>query len=242
MNIFPVCFSSGGQLVRGLGYGPSSGAPEPIRAILIHGYSSSKHAMDPIATAVSKAGYPVLSIDLPGHKLGSSGGALISFDMVVQAALDANRLLPSPCRPVYIGHSMGSAAALVAASQDGTALGAASLGLGYPVTVMRPEASVINYYLERWEWVDGASPIEVGLEMDQAIPPALEELAGRPFLLVSGTYDQELPPFSAQKLFGLAHAPKTHKTVETDHSGIPGKAAPIVVEWLNELQDSIGGH
>ncbi|PSR26760.1 MAG: hypothetical protein C7B47_09915 [Sulfobacillus thermosulfidooxidans] len=238
MNIFPIQFVSGGQVIRGLGYGPHLGAPEAIRAILIHGYSSSKHALDPVATALAKAGYPVLSIDLPGHKLGSSGGALISFAMVVQAALDANSQLPSPCRPVYIGHSMGSAAALVAASRDPRAVGAASLGLGYPVTVMRPDPAVINYYLERWAWVDGASPIEVGLAMDHDIPEALTQLKGRPFLLVSGTFDQELPPFSAQKLFEMAHEPKTHKIVESDHSGVPLKAAPLVVEWLNKIRDS----
>ncbi len=241
MNVFPISYLSGGQVIRGLGYGPHAGAPESLRAILIHGYSSSKHAMDSIAATLAKAGYPVLSIDLPGHKLGATGGALISFEAVVQAAVDANSHLPSPCRPVYIGHSMGSAAALVAASRDPLAVAAVSLGLGYPVTVMRPDPAVIGYYLERWAWVDGASPIEVGMEMDGAIPDAMGAMAGRPFLLVSGAFDQELPPSSAEKLFEMASEPKTHETVQTDHSGIPGQAPLIVTNWLNVVRDAVNG-
>ncbi|MCY0908088.1 MAG: alpha/beta fold hydrolase [Sulfobacillus thermotolerans] len=238
MKIFPVHFKSGGQEIRGLGYGPEDGVPAPFRAIVIHGYSSSKHLMDPVSTALAKAGYPVVSIDLPGHKLGASGGSLISFDMAVQAALDAHRQLTSPAPPVYIGHSMGAAAALVAGSLDPAAVGVASLGLGYPVTVMRPNPEVIQYYLERWAWVDGASPVEVGLAMDKALPQALEKLATRPFLLVSGSRDKELPPSSAAQLFAMAHGPKTHNTVDADHSGIPLLAAPFVVEWLNAVQSS----
>ncbi|PSR27129.1 MAG: hypothetical protein C7B43_12425 [Sulfobacillus benefaciens] len=235
MNIFPISFISEGQTIRGLGYGPHSGSPRNVRAILIHGYSSSKHSLDPIAVTLAKEDYPVLSLDLPGHKLGATGGALISFEMAVQAALDANAALPSPCRPVYIGHSMGSAAAVVAASRDDMAVGAAALGLGYPITVMRPDPDVIGYYLERWAWVDGASPVEVGLAMDESIPPALEKLAGRPFLLINGQQDQELPPSSAKTLFEMAHAPKTQRTVASDHSGIPLQAAPLVAEWLNTI-------
>ncbi len=235
MNIFPISFVSGGQTIRGLGYGPHSGAPKNIRAILIHGYSSSKHALDPIAIALAKQDYPVLSLDLPGHKLGATGGFLTSFDMAVQVALDANAALSSPCGPVYIGHSMGSAVALTAASRDDTAIGAASLGLGYPVTVMRPNPNVIGYYLERWAWVDGASPVEVGLAMDEVIPLALDKLAGRPFLLVNGTQDQELPVSSAKTLFDMACEPKTQRTVDSDHSGIPYLAAPLVAEWLNTI-------
>ncbi len=238
MNIFPISFVSAGQPIRGLGYGPHSGSPKNVRAILIHGYSSSKHALDPIAVALAKEDYPVLSLDLPGHKLGATGGALVSFDMVVQIALDANAALGTPCHPVYIGHSMGSAAALTAASRDDTAVGACVLGLGYPVTVMRPDPNVIGYYLERWAWVDGASPVEVGLAMDKAIPPALEKLAGRPFLLINGTQDQELPPSSARTLFEMAHEPKTQYTVASDHSGIPLLAAPFIVKWLNAVCQS----
>lgn len=235
MHTFPIAFSSCGQTLRALGYGPDSGVAGGVRAILIQGYSSSKHAMDLIATSLAEAGHPVVSLDLPGHKLGSSGGALISFNMVVQAALDANYKLPSPCRPVYIGHSMGAAGALVAASQDQYALGAVSLGLGYPVTVKRSDSQVIHYYLERWGWVDGASPLEVGLAMDKAIPSALEQLAGRHFMLISGTLDRELPPFSAQTLFDMAKDPKVHEEIETDHDGIPRQSAELVVQWINRI-------
>lgn len=232
MKIFPIAYPSQGHSIRGLSYNPASGIPSPVRIILIHGYSSSKHAMDPLASALCHAGYAVVSIDLPGHKLGATGGTLTSFGQAVQSAMDANSGVPYSYPSVYVGHSLGAATALVAAARDGTAVGCASLGLGYPVTVMRPDPAVIAYYLARWDWIDGASPIEIGLEMDKAIPNHLPQLQGRPFLLINGQHDVELPPPSAQSLFEHARDPKEIKTVDTDHGGIPRMAAPVLLEWL----------
>lgn len=232
MAVFPVAYPSGGQTIRGLGYGPRGGVPGPVRVILIHGYSSSKHALDPLASAIADAGYAAVSIDLPGHKLGATGATLISFETAVKAAADAVSQLSSSPPPVFIGHSLGAATAFVAASRTPSAAGAAGLGLGYPITVMRPNPAVLDYYLSRWSWVDGASPIELGLAMDAAVPDALGLLAGRPVLLVSGHDDIELPPSSALTLFNLAKAPKTHRQVPGDHSSIVLHAIPAVLEWL----------
>jgi pimeloyl-ACP methyl ester carboxylesterase len=124
MKLFPIQYPSQGLTIRGLGYGPQSGSPRKLRVILIHGYSSSKHAVDVVAAQLAQADFPVISIDLPGHKLGQTGGALTSFSMAVQAAIDADVMLPSPCSTVFVGHSMGAAAALVAASLHAAAAGA----------------------------------------------------------------------------------------------------------------------
>lgn len=237
MKVFPIEFMSQGQRIRGLGYGPAQGVAKAVRVILIHGYASSKHSLDGVATALSKEGYPVLSVDLPGSKLGASGGVLSSFETVVQVALDADTAFPSPCRPLFVGHSMGAAAAIVAASRSPQAAGAVSLALGYPITVMRSDPMVIGHYLERWDWIDGASPIEVGLAMDALVPGALKQLGDKPFLLISGRKDQELPPSSAETLFDLAHEPKVHQEVDTDHAGVPSLAGPLLLEWLNSWAD-----
>lgn len=234
MRIFPIAYQSGGHLIRGAGYGPETGAPGPVRIIAIHGYSSSKHRLDPLCAALAKAGHPVVSIDLPGHKLGATGGFFSSFEMAVRAALDAVDGVPYPRPTVFVGHSMGAATALVAAGRDKRAAGAVSLGLGYPVTLMRPDPSVLGYYLERWQWVDGLSPLEAGLAMDEAIPPALDQLAGRPFLLVSGKKDVELPQVSAKSLFERARDPKTWVEVDADHSGVPDAGIGAVLDWFSK--------
>lgn len=232
MHVFPISYMSYGHRIRGLGYGPHSGVPSPVRIILLHGYSSSKHAVDPVAQALAMAGYSVTAIDLPGHKLGATGGSLQSFQVAVYAALDAVNQIPSNQPSVLIGHSMGAAVAVVAASQSHECVGSVAMGLGYPVTATRNDPRVISYYLDRWAWVDGASPLEVGLEMDRALPEALKQLTGKPFLLVSGEQDIELPPSSARTLFEMAGQPKSTHQIDADHSQIPRIAGPLIVSWV----------
>lgn len=235
MKIFPIQYLSGGQRVRGLGYGPADGIPGPVRVVAIHGYGSSKHRLDNLCTAIAQAGIAVVSIDLPGHKLGASGGVLTHFETAVECALDAVRCLPYHRPPVFLGHSLGAATAVVAASRLPEAVGAISLGLGYPVTIMRDDPAVISAYLELWNWVDGLSPLEAGLGMDAALPEALVRMQGRPYLLVTGDHDRELPPASARTLAEMAGPAVTHITVPTDHSGVVDSAAGVVVDWLAHL-------
>ncbi|CAB1127622.1 AB hydrolase-1 domain-containing protein [Candidatus Hydrogenisulfobacillus filiaventi] len=214
-----------------VGYGPGNGVPRKVRVVALHGYSSSKHSLDPLSAELARAGFAVLAPDLPGHKLGASGGVLFQFETAVEAALAAAHAFAGDGPVVFVGHSMGAAAAVVAAAAL-PAAGAVSLGLGYPVTRERDNPAVYAHYLERWAWVDGASPLEAGLAMDAALPGALQALAGRPWLLVHGSRDLELPPASADALFALAGEPKTRVMVDADHAGVATAARTAVRDWL----------
>ncbi|MFG6455207.1 alpha/beta hydrolase [Roseateles sp. BYS96W] len=80
------------------------------RVLLVHGWNSrGAHLLD-IAQALVEAGFSATLFDLPAH--GDSGGQAAS---VVHAAR-ALRAMAADCGPVHgvVGHSMGSAAALLA--------------------------------------------------------------------------------------------------------------------------------
>src|SRR5689334_10779520 len=61
--------------LAGLTYSPV-GDLKPFVAILSHGYTASKESVDLLAGYLASRGYPCVTFDCRGHKLGSSGGRL----------------------------------------------------------------------------------------------------------------------------------------------------------------------
>src|ERR1700682_6265262 len=104
-----MAFASGGGTVRGLFY--HTGRPSTC-VVLCHGYSSSKHNVDPLAFHLAVDGFSAFAFDFLGHKLGASTGPLRTGADLVENALDAvalARALPGVEHIVLGGHSMGAA-------------------------------------------------------------------------------------------------------------------------------------
>ncbi len=91
-----------------VGFGPA-GAPV---AFLMHGWEGRGLQMAAYIEPLVEAGYHVLALDGPGHgKNGKGLGALPTFSAFLEEAI----LERSPA--LIVGHSLGSAAAIVAASR-----------------------------------------------------------------------------------------------------------------------------
>jgi pimeloyl-ACP methyl ester carboxylesterase len=87
---------------------PAGGVRAPA-VVLVHGFSGSAAMMDPMATALARAGHVVVMPDLPGHGRNAAplvDGALeVAVGAAVEAATDLTGL------PVaVVGHSMGAGA------------------------------------------------------------------------------------------------------------------------------------
>lgn len=107
-------------------FGPEAGAP----VLMAHGFAGDRSTFDQLAKGLARAGLSVRTVDLPGH--GETPTEAQDVDGIV-AALAAEL---SPVRPVHlVGHSLGAAAAVLAAGRvpDGVAsltlIAPAGLGL-----------------------------------------------------------------------------------------------------------------
>lgn len=101
-------------------WGPAGGAP----VLLVHGYAGDRTTFDQLGRGLGRAGLSVRAIDLPSH--GETDGDAEDF----AALVDALSAELDPRSPVHVvGHSLGAAAAVVAAARKG---GVASLILIAP--------------------------------------------------------------------------------------------------------------
>jgi pimeloyl-ACP methyl ester carboxylesterase len=74
------------------------------RALVVHGFDSSKNTMSLVAHGFAEAGYEVFSIDMPGH-----GDSSAPFDALVARAVIADILSRLGEDTVAVGHSLGAA-------------------------------------------------------------------------------------------------------------------------------------
>lgn len=81
----------------------------PRTAVLVHGIMTDSRTWDRVAPAVADRGYRVVAVDLRGHGASDHGG---TYAPAVLAADLLETLPPAP--DLAIGHSLGSAALLLA--------------------------------------------------------------------------------------------------------------------------------
>jgi uncharacterized protein len=223
-----------GNVVATLAY--EARRPRGVTIVAGHGYSSSKHNLDPLCAFLASHGFAVYSLDFPGHKLGASGGTLGSAHDLVDA-MSAVVLLARErgAQTLYtLGHSMGAATALCVAGSDPSIAGAVSIATGYG----RPTALIAltnkGSVDLRSAYVDGASLPEIVDSWLPLLEAALPKLAGRPSLFVAAERDGLVSQASVKELFEHAHEPKMFTTVSGDHTSAGENARGAVLEWLAE--------
>jgi pimeloyl-ACP methyl ester carboxylesterase len=216
-----------------LAYGPRRA--RNVGLVLGHGFSSSKQNLDGLAAFLASHGFAIWSVDFPGHKLGASGGRLESVEDVVEAMLAAARTArESGIATLYAaGHSMGAAAALLAAARDPGFVGtiAIATGLGRP--------SILDAFSERSidlrsRYVDGLTLPELFAQIEPLLREALPRLAGRPQLYIAAERDMMVSLSSARALYDAAPEPKAFVTIASDHTFAGENARGSVLAWLNE--------
>jgi alpha-beta hydrolase superfamily lysophospholipase len=216
--------------------------PRDVTLVAGHGYSSSKHNLDPLCGFLAGHGFRVLSLDFPGHKLGASGGKLRSIDDLTGAMLAvADHARQTYTGPVYtIGHSMGAATALRSCAESPAIAGAVSIATGWG-RLLALEALTSRGTVDlRSSYVDGLALETLARETQAVLEQALERLAGRPVLYVAADRDLMVARESARELFERAPEPKTFALIESDHTYAGENARAAVLGWLNALHPREG--
>jgi pimeloyl-ACP methyl ester carboxylesterase len=219
--------------------------PRRARGVSIvagHGYSSSKHNVDFLCGFLASHGFAVYSIDFPGHKLGSSGGALRGVDDCIDAMSATVRFARDRGdAAVYtMGHSMGGMSAIFTAALDPSILGTIAIATGYgrPSSIALLRAAGATDF--RSSYVVGVSLPELVDGVDARYAAMLPRLAGRPALYVAASRDAMVNEKSVRELFGRAPEPKTFARIDSDHTYAAENARSTVLEWLNGLHPREG--
>ena len=161
--------------------------------VLAAGFGSDRLTMALAATAFARAGFDVFTFDMPGH--GTSGGKL-GFDNAATAVtanaygdavaqfLDLSGIAPE--RLVLVGHSMGARSALqFAAGSDIPFAGLVLLGTSVSLVSSAQAGFFTATDDATLPWVASLGPSK----------PAM------PVALISGTWDDILPPRAAIALY-----------------------------------------
>jgi len=221
--------------VAALDYEPSR--PRGVTLVAGHGYSSSKHNLDPLCAFLAGHGYRIVSVDFPGHKLGATGGRLAGPDDLVatMAAAVGHARREGGAAVVYtLGHSMGATTALRACALDPEVAGAVSIATGYGRPTALRALGLRSSVDLRASYVDGLTLPELVAELEPLLDGVLAALAGRPVLYVAADRDAMVSPASARELFERAPEPKSFATVASDHTYAGERARAAVLAWLNE--------
>lgn len=231
VRIDRVEFPSASGIVRGLVY---SGGPSTTCVVLAHGYSSSKHNLDPLAFYLATEGIRSLAFDFQGHKLGCSSLPLRQAEDLRRNALDAvtfARHIPEVQTVVVAGHSMGAAASIGAAleSQNVDAVIAMCTALERSQSLEGP--TMLGGLRNRSCYVDGPSPQVLTGAMDQ-YTRRVSDIAPRPILVVAASKDAIVAPSAVRKLFDVAGEPKTFEVVDATHTDCAERAKFVIVRWL----------
>lgn len=231
VRIDRVAFSSAGATVRGLFY--HSGRPATC-VVLCHGYSASKHNVDPLAFYLAVEGWASLAFDFLGHKLGASDDPLRSARDLVRNALDAAsfaRGLPQVGRVVIGGHSMGAACAIGAAAGDAKLAGVIAMCTALDRSAGTSQGPLAGGLETRTAYVDGPSPSAITTEMD-SYTARVADVAPRPLLVIAAQRDAIVAPSAVRQLFDAAREPKTFELVDATHTDCAERSRFVVVRWL----------
>lgn len=235
MQLALTRLQAGDFSVAALDYEPRR--PRDVSIVFGHGYSSSKQNLDLLASFLAAQGFRIISLDFPGHKLGSSGGDLRSFDDLI-ASMDAGvtyaRERYGPV--VYVlGHSMGAMTALRCCARDALIAGVVSIATGFG-RIRALQASTVRSNTDfRAAYVDGLTLPEVVEYNEHGQAEMLSGLAGRPALYVAAERDMMVGMADVQALYDNAPAPKTFAAIASDHTSAAEHARAAVLAWLNVL-------
>ncbi len=210
--------------------------PRGVAIVAAHGYSSSKQNLDPLCAFLCAHGYEIFSLDFPGHKLGSSGGRLESFDDCTDAMEAVARSARELCGdPFLLGHSLGAQTAIVCGGRDANVRGVVAIATGY----RRPaalEALQRTFTVDlRAEYVDGAALPALFEGADARIDAALPLLCGRPALYVLAENDAMVTPSSVVELYERAPEPKRLARIASNHTNAGENGRTSVLQWLKDV-------
>jgi alpha-beta hydrolase superfamily lysophospholipase len=206
----PIAFHSGSAAVRGW-FVPLAPGPGPQAAIVLaHGWSKNAADMLPAARALHAAGFAVVLYDARGHGASSKDGpiTILKFSADIRACLDylGTRADVDHRRIGVLGHSLGGAAAILAAAADSRVQALVSCSaFTDPRTITEdllrrlhipawPFLPLVCRFIERW----------LGTTMEEAAPQRWISELKVPLLLLHGERDRFIPLPHLKALFASA--------------------------------------
>jgi pimeloyl-ACP methyl ester carboxylesterase len=208
-------------------------APSLRRAavVLVHGAGGDRASLAVESRALSRAGFGVLTFDLPGH--GESAGAIHWTDgerAALRGALDFVGRKPdvAPECIGVLGFSLGGYVAAQVAAHDRRVAALALLGTpSDPVAQANLQHGRFGF-LTRWPALFALR--RGGMDLEVRARDYVPRLSPRPLLLVTGTADGTVPRSMAEELFRAAAEPKELYVVEGAGHGDYAAAAPSAYE------------
>jgi pimeloyl-ACP methyl ester carboxylesterase len=231
-----VTIPNGTVLLAGLVYEPDE-EPRRIGLVLAHGFTASKESLDLLASYLCNRGFPCLTFDFRGHKLGGSTGELHSPEDAVsdmEAALEFAMQRFSCEKYVLIGHSMGALVSVALAAKRSDVAGVAVIAVG-PEPSRGFSGKLGQALLEqRNDYVAGLDTPTLLRRFDTLVHH-VEELRARPLLFVAARGDVLMKPERVRSLAGRAGPGATYVEIDGTHLDAPDRARGVVANWLDHL-------
>ncbi len=213
----PVNFKSEGADIRGWFIPAASGETRSPAVIIPHGWSSNAEKMLPLANILHEAGFSALLYDARGHGASANDGPItirkLTEDLIsainhleTRSDVDMERL-------GIVGHSMGGACAILAASVDprikavvsGSTFADTTKLVEETLSRMRlpswPLAWLVNRFVERW----------LGTSMKNYNPMRAIKRISAPTMLIHGDSDRFIPPSNLDDLYANANSDRTER-------------------------------
>jgi len=178
--------------------------------IVVHGWSSNKTGMLPVSAVLHRAGFDVLLFDARGHGASDPAGpiTMVKFAEDIVAVVDHLHQHLGPIAQVgVVGHSLGGAAAILAASLDKRIhCVVSSSAFADPARLTRgvmralhlprgPLLWVVCRFLERW----------LGARMSEIAPEHRIGFVDVPVLLLHGDADAYISPTNMDAIYAGSH-------------------------------------
>ena len=199
-----IATANGKQLFAWFVPAPAQG-PAPALAV-VHGWGGNMETMLPLALPLHHAGYALLFFDARSHGRSDqdSFSSMPRFAEDLDHALDWLKWQPGvdPRRVGVVGHSVGAAAALLAASRrDDVAAVVSIAAFSHPQTMMRRLLASwhVPYVPFGWYVLLYVQHV-IGHRFDDIAPINTIVRVRSPVLLVHGTEDVTVPVAEAEAL------------------------------------------
>lgn len=236
MKLHVVQIPAAVHVLAGLYYLPDK-SPRKTGLVFAHGFTSGKHSMDLLASYLAGRGYPGLSFDFVGHKLGATGGEMRSIRQAIDnvgSAVSYLRRQAGIERVVLVGHSMGAAASLLYVSQGDMGVSAViSLCMGTEPARGFTDTIGRAMVTQRGDYVAGAPATDLLLEMDGLVA-GIHKIDTIPVLCLAANQDVLIPPARVEEFANRIGETATFRILEATHLDAPDRARGTVAEWLSQ--------